>query len=179
MTLWEKNVTTAGIIFFYISDNYSPYCSETDCPSIKTHSDYNDYELIIQPVYNQCCGNIKRKACKYNGKIYELGEKWHKGNDYCTTMECLETPYGISKETQVKTCEENCEIGFEYIKATPESKECCGSCKQFACNVDGVIHKVGEEWTSEDHCVNYFCVNINGSVSRNISMNVKILFNNL
>lgn len=80
-------------------------------------------------------------------------------------MECVETAFGISKETQIKTCDEVCSVGFEYVKPTPESKECCGSCEQVACIVDGVVHQIGTEWTSEDHCVNYYCININGSVS--------------
>lgn len=81
------------------------------------------------------------------------------------TFECVETPTGIQRETQVKSCDKNCDIGFEYVEPTPQSKECCGSCKQIACVVDGVVHTVGEEWTSADFCTNYFCLNINGSVS--------------
>lgn len=150
---------------FHISANYQATCSESHCPSVKTHSDFNDYELIIKPVHNQCCGDIKRKACKYNGKVYEVGQTWNKGEDFCTTMECIDSGYGISKEVKEKTCDEICNLGFEYKKPTPESKECCGSCEQVACVVDGIVHKTGEEWTSEDHCVNYYCVNINGSVS--------------
>lgn len=148
-----------------VSGNYQSTCAQSDCPSVKTHSDYNDYELIIQPVYDQCCGNIKRKACKYNGELYEVGQKWPKGTDYCTTMECIETSFGISKETKVKTCDDNCGIGFEYRKPKPESKECCGNCEQTACIVEGIVYQIGVEWSSPDHCVNYYCANINGSVS--------------
>ncbi|CAH2012383.1 unnamed protein product [Acanthoscelides obtectus] len=30
----------------------------TDCPSVRTHSDYQDYELTLLPIFEQCCPEI-------------------------------------------------------------------------------------------------------------------------
>lgn len=120
---------------------------------------------MLHPVFGQCCADIKRKACKYNGKIYEVGQKWPKDGDYCTTLECLESDNNVVKETQVKSCDRDCDIGFVYNEPSVESKQCCGSCKQVACVSNGIVYPVGNEWSSEDHCVNYYCSNVNGSVS--------------
>lgn len=60
---------------------------------------------------------------------------------------------------------QKCKPGYEYEEATLESKECCGKCIQIACVVGDVVHEVGEEWTSPDYCTNYYCLNLNGSVS--------------
>lgn len=137
----------------------------SDCPLVTESVDHNDYLLVPEPVVGQCCPNIKKEACKHNGKVYKVGEKWPVEGNYCTTIECVSNVLGIQKLTNVENCEKNCELGWEYIPATSESKQCCGSCKPVACVVDGVIHKVGEEWSSPDHCVNFFCLNLNGSVS--------------
>lgn len=128
------------------------------------HPDYSDFELEVQPVYDQCCADIKRVGCKHNGKSYKVGDKWPIGTDYCTTMECVQSPTSIHKELRVKSCDTWCEIGYAYEEAKPGSGECCGSCKPVACLVDGLMRKVGEEWTSPDHCINYFCANLNRSV---------------
>lgn len=55
--------------------------------------------------------------------------------------------------------------GWEYFPASPESKQCCGKCKPVACVVDGVTRPLGEAWTSPDHCTNYTCKDLNGTVS--------------
>ncbi|KAJ8974052.1 hypothetical protein NQ317_002298, partial [Molorchus minor] len=144
--------------------NFQPTCSRKECPPLKTVSDFTDYELKREPVFEQCCPNIKRTACKHNGRIYKVGETWPKGTDYCTTLECVEGPNGVQKETQVKSCDKKCDKGFKYVEPTKESKECCGSCKQIACVIEETVYEDGEEWTSPDHCHNYFCLNINGSL---------------
>nr|CAH7739498.1 unnamed protein product [Callosobruchus chinensis] len=144
--------------------NYQSSCSKTECPSIRTHADYQDYELAIWPIFEQCCPEIKRVACKHNNKLYHVGEKWPIGRDYCTTMECVQTPTGIMKETRVKNCDKNCDIGQEYFEPSAEQKECCGSCKQVACVHEGAVYQVGDKWTSPDFCVNYACDQTNDTV---------------
>lgn len=80
-------------------------------------------------------------------------------------MECVDTPTGgIQEQTHVTNCETTCEIGWEYVPATPESKQCCGTCKQVACVVDGEIRKIGEEWSTDDFCTHFVCSNLNDSV---------------
>ncbi|XP_017781781.1 PREDICTED: hemocytin [Nicrophorus vespilloides] len=147
------------------STGYQSVCSETECPAITSSSDYNDYELVANKIYGICCSEIKREACKHEGKVRKVGEKWTPEGDYCTKMECVKNDkYGIAISTQSISCDEKCELGSEYKPATPESKECCGSCKAVGCVVDGVVKQVGEEWSSADHCTNYFCINLNGTM---------------
>lgn len=144
--------------------NYQSKCTQTDCSAIELSQDYLDYELEPEFLYDQCCPNIKRVACKHDQKVYKVGEKWTIGDDFCTVFECVNGTSGVQKETQVKSCAKDCELGFEYIPAKTESKECCGGCKQYACVVEGKIYKIGEEWTSDDFCTRFSCLNTNGSV---------------
>lgn len=79
-------------------------------------------------------------------------------------MECVDTPAGLEKRLQLKTCDTKCELGSSYEKARPGSGQCCGSCKQVACVVEGIVKELGHKWTSEDHCTQYKCVDVEGSV---------------
>lgn len=118
------------------------------------------------PIPGQCCSGIKRVGCKEGDHIYKPGEKWHIEDDFCTEYECIITPNGgVQKKTHEITCDASCDVGWEYVNATKESQQCCGFCKAFACVVDGILHNIDEEWTSEDYCTNYYCLNVNGSVS--------------
>jgi von Willebrand factor len=144
--------------------NYQPTCSHSDCSAIEISQDYLDYELEPEFVYDKCCPNVKRVACKYNQKVYKVGKKWTKENDYCTIYECVNSTSGIQKETKVTKCDTDCDLGYKYVAASPGAKQCCGSCKPYACVVDGSIHKEGDAWESPDHCTKYFCLTINGSM---------------
>nr|XP_023019258.1 hemocytin-like [Leptinotarsa decemlineata] len=143
---------------------YQPSCSVTDCPSIKSHPDYAEFELVHQLVYGQCCPDVKRSGCKHDGKSYKIGEKWTNKDDYCTTFHCVNSTTGVQKETRVKNCDKKCDVGFKYFEALPESKECCGSCKQVACVVEGTVRQIDEEWQSDDFCINYFCDKSNDTI---------------
>ncbi|XP_050302983.1 hemocytin [Anthonomus grandis grandis] len=143
---------------------YQAACSETECPLIEDHSDFEDYELKLVPVPKQCCPKIERSACKFGDTIYEVGTEWQKDEDYCTTYKCIEAG-NVKLETSIQKCEEkDCKPGYKYAEPNKDSKECCGKCVQVACIIDDVVRNVGEEWTSADHCTNYFCVNLNGSL---------------
>lgn len=144
--------------------NYQAMCTESECPAVELSQDFNDYELTPEFVYNQCCPNVKRVACKHDNNIYKPGENWTVGQDYCSVYECVNNTI-VQKETRVTNCDSNCNLGYEYVEATPESKECCGSCKPYACVIDGALHKVGAKWQSADYCTNFECINTNGSVS--------------
>lgn len=139
-------------------------CSKSECPSINDHPDLAEFELREEPVFEKCCPNIVRDKCKYNGKVYKEGETWTKENDNCVTFECVKTSNGLQKETNIKSCDTTCDIGYEYVPAPKNSTECCGSCKCVGCVMDGKLYKVGEEWSSPDHCTNYYCQNNNGSM---------------
>ncbi|XP_030749920.1 hemocytin [Sitophilus oryzae] len=142
---------------------YQAACSQTDCPSIESQDDYSEYELTPVLVPGQCCPKIKRSACKYEGKTYKIGEKWDKEGDRCVHFECVETDT-VQKQTTVQTCNKECKLGYQYEEPEKESKKCCGTCKQVACVVDDIVHQVGDEWSSSDHCTNYFCLNLNDSL---------------
>ncbi|EFA10333.2 hemocytin [Tribolium castaneum] len=141
--------------------NYQASCTQTDCSAIEISQDYLEYELEPEFVYDQCCPNIKRVACKHGEKVYKVGQNWTLDHDFCTVYECVNGTSGVQKETQVKSCDTECELGFEYV---PSTKQCCGSCKPYACVVEGEVHKIGTEWTSSDFCTKYSCLNTNGSI---------------
>ncbi|CAG9772868.1 unnamed protein product [Ceutorhynchus assimilis] len=141
--------------------NYQSTCNKIECPNINNHEDYPEYVLKPIPVHNQCCPQIKRTACKFDNKIYEVGQEWRKQGDYCKTYKCVEENK-VRMEIAVENCgNKQCNPGYEYEEA---SEECCGKCVQVACIVDDVVRQIGEEWTSSDYCTNYFCLNLNGSL---------------
>ena len=140
-------------------------CTLTECPNLNEVADYQEYELITNPVYGECCPEIKRKACKFNSKVYQKGEKWHPGNDYCHLIECAEHNLnGVDKVNRMTTCDTKCEFGWEYVPSTSESKECCGACQPVACVVNDELYKIGKKWSSPDYCINYICLEANGTV---------------
>lgn len=144
--------------------NYVSKCTKKECQEIDKHPDLEEYELEEEFVYDQCCPKVKRVGCKFDQKIYTKGEKWIKG-DYCVTYECVGTETGVQKEKKVTDCDKNCDSGFKYIPPEAGLEQCCGSCKAYACVVDGSLYEVGQEWESQDHCTKFTCVNVNGTVS--------------
>ncbi|KAH1012596.1 hypothetical protein HUJ05_011728 [Dendroctonus ponderosae] len=144
--------------------NYQPTCSATECPKVETHEDYADYELALVPLHNRCCPKVRRTACKLNGKKHPVGDEWYEDKDFCKKYHCVESAK-VRLETSTINCnEKECKAGYEYKSPSPEAKECCGKCVQVACVVDDVVRPVGDKWTSDDYCTNYFCQNSNGSL---------------
>ncbi|XP_065155864.1 hemocytin-like isoform X3 [Atheta coriaria] len=147
------------------STGFHSACTTTECPLVTSSPDYAEYDLLIEPIKGECCPEMKRSGCKYNSKIYHIGEKWTDEHNPCTKLECVETKgYGVQKLTQIISCDESCDIGYEYVPATKESHECCGSCKAIGCVVDGKVKSVGTNWTSEDFCMHYTCLADNGTM---------------
>lgn len=146
------------------TEGYHSNCMQKNCPTIENSEDNKDYvlELIGNP--GECCSSIKRTACKYEGEVYAVGDKWPVKHDYCTFMECVNTTSGVRKTTERMNCDTKCEIGYEYVPAKNDSELCCGSCKPVACVVDGVVKTVGKTWKSPDFCTEFVCVNDNGAV---------------
>jgi hypothetical protein len=54
--------------------------------------------------------------------------------------------------------------GSKYVPSKNPQKICCGECVPVACIVQGAEKKIGEEWTSDDFCTKYLCLNKNGTV---------------
>lgn len=78
-------------------------------------------------------------------------------------MECNKHSSSIQKQVKVQECNVVCDHGYEY-RPSNNTTDCCGKCIQTACNIDGMLKDVGEEWQSDDHCVTYSCDSTNGSV---------------
>ncbi|XP_056642321.1 hemocytin [Diorhabda sublineata] len=147
------------------NDAYISSCEKMVCPLMEQSSDFEDYELVAVNHYQECCPTYTRVACKYDGKIQKIGESRVKDDDVCTTLMCTNSTSGYAqKQTSIKHCTKKCDVGFEYVEPTPESKKCCGSCKPIACVVDGKIYEIGQEWTSEDYCTSNVCTDVEGSV---------------
>ncbi|RZC42307.1 hemocytin, partial [Asbolus verrucosus] len=144
--------------------NYQAHCGKTECPLVNASEGFFDYEFDTQPVYDKCCPDITRSACKHNNKVYKVGETWIKEDDPCTIFGCINGTNGVLKETKITNCDNNCEKGFEYVPATTESKQCCGTCKPYACLVEQKVYKDGDTWLSDDHCIHYKCVKSEGTM---------------
>ena len=164
---WNNGPCRACECYGNLNEGFHYKCNIKECILPNKSVDYDEFRLESVPILNECCAEITRTGCKYNGEVYDVGEKWNINGNYCALMECVNTTIGLQKLTQVTACETNCDLGYEYVEASLESRQCCGGCKQIACVVDGVIKNVDEEWTSPDYCVKYICKNLNGSVSAN------------
>ncbi|KAL1513261.1 hypothetical protein ABEB36_002690 [Hypothenemus hampei] len=144
--------------------NYQVVCSKTECPTVELHEDHLNYKLQLINISKKCCPEIVRSACKFGGKIYEVGQEWQQDNDYCKTYSCTKTDK-VRIETSVKNCaEKECKPGFKFVKPDLTLQECCGKCVQVACITGNNLYQVGEKWSSEDFCTNYHCVSSNETV---------------
>lgn len=47
-------------------------CLLTECPSMNTHPDVDDYVLKEVPLDDKCCPIFERTACKWKSKIYNV-----------------------------------------------------------------------------------------------------------
>nr|XP_034840347.1 hemocytin-like [Maniola hyperantus] len=137
-------------------------CSVTECPPIISTE---QFVVEPRPVPFACCPAPAHVACRDGDNIYKVGENWTSPYNVCESYKCAELEDGkLEKVTTVQQCDTDCQPGWEYFPASPESKQCCGRCKPVACVVDGVTHKVGQAWTSPDFCTNYTCKDLNGTL---------------
>ncbi|CAH0555060.1 unnamed protein product [Brassicogethes aeneus] len=143
------------------SGSYQFTCKKEDCKELKTFTDFYEYDLVMEHIYDKCCPEPKRIGCKHKGQVYKVQESWPL--DKCSTMKCTENSNKIIKETLQITCDSNCEFGHEYIETNNEN-ECCGVCKPIGCVANQKIFKIGENWTSDDYCIEYSCKKINESM---------------
>ncbi|XP_026826604.1 hemocytin isoform X2 [Ooceraea biroi] len=140
-------------------------CLITECPNMYEHSDVNDYVLEEILLDDKCCPTFERTACKDGNKTYNVGEIWKPNTeDACVTMQCDKHSGDVQKQIKVQECNTICDYGYEYRASNNGSVNCCGTCVQFACIVEGVLKNIGERWYSDDHCVTYSCESANGSV---------------
>ncbi|KAF5285691.1 hypothetical protein FQR65_LT13076 [Abscondita terminalis] len=161
---WEDGPCRKCTCVIGSSEKVEHVCTVIECPSILDSNDYNEYILKTEPVFGQCCPNIKRDACKFNGVEHKVGEKWNHGDDYCTLYECSLKDEDVHKITTLKSCDTKCEWGWEYVPSPPDLKKCCGYCKPFACVVEDKLYKIGEKWSSSDYCTNYECKEMEGTL---------------
>lgn len=97
--------------------------------------------------------------------FWQVGEIW-KPNDEnaCVTMQCDKDSNGVQKLIKVQECNTTCDYGYEYEAPIDISINCCGTCVQIACIVEGMLKRIGEQWYSNDHCTTFFCKSANESV---------------
>lgn len=79
-------------------------------------------------------------------------------------MQCDRNSGGIQILNKVQECDTTCEYGYKYQESNDTSVNCCGTCIQVACIVEGILKNVGEQWYSDDHCITYHCESAIGSV---------------
>nr|CAD7400885.1 unnamed protein product [Timema poppensis] len=140
--------------------SYRAVCAITTCPKLLQEADSVHYVLQHVPVYDQCCPDIKRVACKEGEVVHQAGSQWSSpSGDRCETVTCVETPDGsVQKSLITKSCGTDCKPGFKYENSPPDSPECCGRCKQVACIDNDKLRPQGSIWQSKDHCRKYQCL---------------------
>jgi len=79
-------------------------------------------------------------------------------------MQCDKHSGDVQKKIKVQECNTICDYGYEYRMSNDSNVNCCGTCIQIACIVEGELKNIGEQWYSDDHCVTYICESANGSV---------------
>ncbi|XP_046603352.1 hemocytin isoform X1 [Neodiprion virginianus] len=147
------------------ADENKSKCVTTECTSIDIHPDVNDFVLEVVQPENQCCPNFKRIACKDQNNTYSIGDVWRPNSaDACATMECINNTNGVQKQLKLNKCNTDCEKGYEYREQENKGVKCCGQCVPVACVVNGEVKNIGEKWQSDDHCTNYSCLAIDGSL---------------
>ncbi|XP_070162344.1 hemocytin isoform X2 [Polyergus mexicanus] len=140
-------------------------CLITECPNMNAHPDIEDYVLEEILLDDKCCPIYERTACRWKNKIYNVGENWKPNvKDACLSMYCGKDLGSVQVLTKVQECNSVCDYGYTYQAPNDTAVNCCGTCVQVACIVEGVLKNIGEQWYSDDHCVTYFCESANGSV---------------
>lgn len=92
----------------------------------------------------------------------------------CLTMQCNKDSSGVQTLTKVQECNTVCDEGYKYKASDDIGINCCGTCVQVACIVNGMLKNVGEQWYSDDRCVAYFCAFSNGNVRLLVHFDVLI-----
>ncbi|XP_044212886.1 intestinal mucin-like protein [Thunnus albacares] len=124
------------------------------------------YWLIVSELDGKCCPEYKcepKRVCVHKDIEYQPGASVPGSEcQNCTCTNTMDSNSSLLKIVcDVRKCEKNCEMGYEYVKIN--SHECCGSCVQTNCvlNVNGTkrLLKQGETWsTPENKCYEYTCI---------------------
>ena len=77
------------------------------CPEIDAlEKERYKLEQVLHP--GQCCKEIVRIGCLYDGVTYKAGEKWRLKNNACITEFCNESPEGVTVQQETKICNTMC-----------------------------------------------------------------------
>merc|ERR1711893_436895 len=79
---WSKGLCTTCTCMEVSEGTYSAVCHETKCSTCSEG-------YIMMPVEGQCCGECVQESCKYNNKMYTVGQTWSPSNDQCSTCCCV------------------------------------------------------------------------------------------
>ncbi|XP_026331119.1 hemocytin-like, partial [Hyposmocoma kahamanoa] len=92
-------------------------------------------------------------------------ENWTSADNPCESYQCVSVEKDkLERVTTVQTCNSDCDLGWQYSPAEPNSGKCCGKCRPVACVCEGIEHPVGTRWHSADFCTHYSCVDVNGTL---------------
>ncbi|XP_041853995.1 mucin-2-like [Melanotaenia boesemani] len=169
-----SNCTGAGFVLVSQPNPADPCCTAYVCQCQINTCPVNNincpvgYKPVISVPEGKCCPAQTcepKRVCVHNEVEYELGSSVpvYKCQD-CTCSNEVDPRTGLFKIICVmKQCEENCDLGYEYVETN--SDECCGKCVQKQCvfNVNGTqqLLKEGETWSpSDNRCEHYTCVKI-------------------
>lgn len=53
-------------------ESHQAICSVKECPSLSHHADKEEFDLLEEPVMNQCCPTVTRVKCKHEGQLFEV-----------------------------------------------------------------------------------------------------------
>uniref|UniRef100_A0A1W7RAG6 Hemocytin n=1 Tax=Hadrurus spadix TaxID=141984 RepID=A0A1W7RAG6_9SCOR len=151
------------------SEQFIPSCETEKCtepPYVINQIDYF-YEPQSRP--ESCCPDYIPIACRSNGTTYQVGDEWPSSDgNKCISYKCIKKNENIEKVETILPCNKSCPAYTKYIEPSPESLECCGYCEPFACEDDGIIYEVGDEWPSGDgnKCISYKCIKKNEKIEK-------------
>ncbi|XP_072943853.1 hemocytin-like [Epargyreus clarus] len=163
-SVWTSDDFCTNYTCINVNGTLQVKSSNETCPEV-SEAMKKEFVLNEEKVPGKCCPKIKPVACRVDDKVYQVGEKWTSMEKVCESYECSQREDGkLEVLTTVKSCNTDCQAGWSYEPAAPESGKCCGKCVPVACVVDGQLKDIGSVWTSDDFCTNYTCINVNGTL---------------
>ncbi|CAG5108332.1 Similar to Hemocytin (Bombyx mori) [Cotesia congregata] len=106
------------------------FCTNYECI-------YNNQSLRIKESITKC-----EKVDLLEEEKYEIKTEKIAGQccPACITEECLNKTGKIELVQTVRTCNQDCKLGWEY--RDPKEGECCGECEQTYCIENGILHQI-------------------------------------
>ncbi|XP_069564192.1 mucin-2-like [Brachyistius frenatus] len=166
------NCTGDGFVLVNQSNPSDPCCSAfvcqcqiSSCPVFNMNCPVG-YKSVIRVPEGKCCPEHTcepKRVCVHKNVEYQPASSVPVQEcQECTCTNEVDPKSGLFKITcQFQQCDENCEMGYEYVEG--DYDECCGKCVQTHCvlNVNGTKQLLmqGETWSPPGNkCEHYSCV---------------------